>query len=364
MPPKDQLHIGIIGCGAGIFHLEGYAEEPRAKVVALAGLDHDRCQQLAATFDVPHVYGDYTELLAHPDIDAVSVVVPNHLHLPVTLAALAVGKHVLVEKPLARNSTEGKEMIAAARKADRILSIAFNRRSRHDVRLIRDQVANGGLGRVYHAKAYWLRQSGIPGLGSWFTNKVLAGGGPLIDLGVHVLDMTLWMLGNPKPVSVSAATYAELGPQGRGQWVGGRFTIAPNATYEVEDLAVAFIRFENDLTLQLETSWAAYSGHTDEFGVTLYGSDGGAEIRVKDYAQVGTLKLYGEIDGLPTITEPRLVPRHGHGGIIHGFVDSMLEGTAVTPSGEEGLDRVRLIEAIYRSAELGREITVEETESS
>ncbi len=358
MPTKDQLHIGIIGCGAGIFHLEGYAEEPRAKVVALAGLDHDRCQQLASRFDVPHIYGDYTELLVHPDIDAVSVVVPNHLHLPVTLAALAAGKHVLVEKPLARNSAEGEEMVAAARKGDQILSIAFNRRSRHDVQVIKDQVAAGRLGRVYHAKAYWLRQSGIPGLGSWFTNKELAGGGPLIDLGVHVLDMTLWMMGNPRPVAVSAATYAELGPRGRGQWAGGRFKVAPDAAYEVEDLAVAFIRFENDVTFQLETSWAAYSGHTDEFGATLYGSEGGAEVQVKDYAQVDTLKLYGELNGVPTITKPRLVLRHGHGGIIHGFVDSILDGTPVTPSGEEGLDRIRLIEAIYRSAELGREISV------
>ena len=137
MAPQDPLRVGIIGCGAGIFHLEGYTEEPRAEVVALAGLDTDRCQQLAKRFDVPHTYGDYSELLVHPNIDAVSVVVPNHLHLPVTLAALEAGKHVLVEKPLARTVAEGEQMVEAAREVGKVLAIAFNRRSRHDVGLVR-----------------------------------------------------------------------------------------------------------------------------------------------------------------------------------------------------------------------------------
>ena len=308
MAPQDPLRVGIIGCGAGIFHLEGYAEEPRAEVVALAGLDTDRCQQLAKRFDVPHTYGDYSELLVHPNIDAVSVVVPNHLHLPVTLAALEAGKHVLVEKPLARTVAEGEQMVEAAREAEKVLAIAFNRRSRHDVGLVRQEVERGALGRIYHAKAFWMRRSGIPGLGSWFTNKEQAGGGPLIDLGVHVLDMALWMMGNPRPVTVAAATYAELGPHGRGQWQGGRFVIKPGVPYEVEDFATALVRFEDGATLQLDTSWAAYTGHTDEFGVSLLGSTGGAEIHVKDYAQTGTLRFFGEIDGVPTITEPRLLP--------------------------------------------------------
>jgi len=353
------LNIGVIGCGAGIFHLEGYAEEPRAKVVALAGLETDRCKQLAARFDVPHIYRDYTELLVHPDIDAVSIAVPNHLHLPVALAALEAGKHVLMEKPLARTVEEGEQMVAAAKAAGKVLAIAFNRRARHDMQIVKEEVERGAFGRIYHAKAYWLRRAGIPGLGSWFTNKEQAGGGPLIDLGVHVLDMALWLMGNPRATAVSAATYAELGPKGRGQWQGTRFSIAPDARYEVEDLAVALIRLEGGATLSLEAAWAAFTNHTDEFGVSLLGSEQGAEIHVKDYAQTGTLTLIGEVAGVPAVTVPRLIPSHGHGYIIHRFVDAILDGTPVSPSGEEGLERVRLIESIYRSAAENREIAID-----
>jgi len=358
--PSEPVRIGVIGCGAGLFHLEGYAEEPRAKVVALAGLDTERCQQLSKRFDIPHVFGEYTELLAHPNVDAVSIATPNFLHLPMTLAAFDAGKHVLVEKPLARTVEEGERMVEAAKQAKLVLAIAYNRRSRHDVNIVHDQVARGALGRIYHAKAFWMRRSGIPGLGSWFTSKELAGGGPLIDLGVHVLDMALWMMGNPTVTSVSAASYAELGPKHKGHWQGSRFTVAENAKYEVEDFLTALLRMKDGATLQLDTSWAGFTGHTDEFGVSLMGSEGGAEIHVKDYAQVGTLRLFGELDGVPTIIEPRLVPRGGHGQIIHQFVDSILDGAPANPSGEEGLDRVRLIETIYQSAAEGRELTISE----
>ena len=354
----DKVRIGIIGCGIGIFHLEGFEKEPRAEVVALAGLDTDRCVMLQTKFGVPRRYGDYSEMLADPDIDAVSIAVPNHLHLPVTLDALAAGKHVLVEKPLARNVIEGQQMIDAAHAAGRILMIIFNRRGRHDVQLVKQEVEGGRLGRVYHAKAFWMRRSGIPGLGSWFTNKELAGGGPLIDLGVHALDMSLWILGNPRPVAVSAATYAALGPQGKGQWQGGRFTVTPDVAYEVEDFATALIRFEDGMTLQLDASWAGYTGHTDEFGVSLMGDKGGAEIHVKDYADTGTLRFFGEIDGTPTVSQPSLLKTHGHGEMAKAFVASILDGAPVSPSAEEGLERVRLIEAIYRSAAEGREIEI------
>jgi predicted dehydrogenase len=205
-----------------------------------------------------------------------------------------------------------------------------------------------------------MRRSGIPGLGTWFTTKELAGGGPLIDLGVHVLDMAIWVLGNPIPRRVSAATYAALGPQGRGQWLGGRFKSDLSATYDVEDFATAFIRFEGGLTLHLNASWAAYTGHGDDFGLAVMGTQGGAQINARDYAETGTLRIFGEMDGVPITTEPQLLKRHGHGEVLGWFIDSVLDGTSMSPSGEEGLARVKLIEAIYRSAELGEEIAVDD----
>jgi predicted dehydrogenase len=356
----EVLRVGVIGCGAGAFHLEGYASNPRAKIVALSGLDGPRCQALVSRFGVPHLYGDYTELLTHPDIDAVSIAVPNHLHRPIAVAAFRAGKHVLVEKPLSRTVEEGEEMVASAKEAGKILAVCFQRRSRHDVQLVRHQVRCGALGRIYHAKAFWMRRSGIPGLGTWFTNRDKSGGGPLIDLGVHVLDLACWLIGQPRPISVSAASYAELGPKGRGQWPGAHFSHVDGAPYEVEDFATAFIRFEGGISLNLDVSWAAYTSHSDEFGISLLGTEGGAEVHSKDYSQVGTLKFIGEIDDTPTVTEPRLLPNHGHTETVNQFVNSILDGAPVQASGEESLELVRLIQLIYRSAESGRELRVDD----
>lgn len=360
MSQQEQLRVGIIGCGAGLFHLEGYEEEPRAKVVALAGLDTDRCQSLAKRFDVPRVFRDYQELLAEDDIDAVSIAVPNNLHAPIVIAALEAGKHVLIEKPLARNAEEGERMVAAAEKAGKHLGIVFQRRARHDIQILKEEIAAGKLGNIYYAKAWWMRRQGIPGWGSWFTSKEAAGGGPLIDLGVHVIDMALYVLGNPKVVAVSANTYSEIGTQGKGNWpiADGRFRPEENIGYEVEDLATAFFRLENGATLLLEASWASFTEMNDGFGVQMYGSLGGARIHAENYAVEDTLTFFHEVSGTTSDSKPRLVPRKGHGPIIIGFVSAILDGTPLSPDGKEGLDRVRLIDAVYKSAELGKEFTL------
>lgn len=362
MAQAEQLRVGVIGCGAGLFHLEGYAEEPRVKIEALAGLDTDRCTSLATRFNVPRIHSDYRELLEQDDIDAVSIAVPNSLHAPVAIAALDAGKHVLIEKPLARNEAEGQLMVDAAERNGKILAIAFQRRWRHDIEIVRDRVQSADFGRVYYSKAFWMRRSGIPGWGSWFTSKEAAGGGPLIDLGVHVLDMALYVLGNPIVISVSAATYAEIGPQGLGNWVGRSQGFIPEGHkgYEVEDLATAFIRFEDGSTLLLEASWASFTEMDDDFGVQFYGSKGGARIFSEKYADTGTLKIFSGIGDTTQDSAPRLAHRKGHSYIIRGFVDGILDGKPVSPDGREGLDRVRLIDAIYRSAELGKEISLHE----
>lgn len=359
----DQVRIGVIGCGIGAWHVDGYAEDPRAKVVALAGLDTDRCLQLAKKNEIPHVFGDYQELLDNVEVDAISIAVPNFLHVPIGMAAVKAGKHVLIEKPLARNAVEGEMLVRAAKEAGVVLAIAFNRRARPDMQVLRQYIDDGNIGEIYYAKAFWMRRAGIPGLGTWFTSKEQAGGGPLIDLGVHVLDMALWLMDNPFVKSVSGATFAKIGPQGKGGLVGGRFSNTPDLPYEVEDLATAFLRTDTGAAIHLESSWATHSGVSDEFGVSLFGDKGGAELYVKDYATVGTLKLFSDVGGAATDSVPRLQtqPRHaGHADVIHRFLDSILTGCPMSPSGEEGLDRARLIDAIYRSAEIGREVRLDE----
>jgi predicted dehydrogenase len=360
----EPLRVGIIGCGVGQFHADSWAQEPRAKIVALAGLDTDRCLRIARKHGILNLFHDYRDLVERDAVDAVSVAVPNHLHLPVALAALESGKHVLIEKPLARNAVEGEQIVRAAQTAGKVLGIFFSKRHKAEMNLLRQHILDGGLGEIYYARAFWMRRAGIPGLGTWFTRKELAGGGPLIDLGVHVLDMALSLMGNPRVVTVTGSTYARLGPQGKGNWADGRFTIQPDQPYEVEDLAAAFLRTADGAAIQLEASWAVHSGVTDEYGVTLMGDAGGAEIRVKDYARTGALRLFGDFAGSPAEVTPTYEPQPEHLQIITRFVDAIVAGVPMSPSGEEGLDRTRLLDAIYRSAELGRELCLEEEEEA
>lgn len=357
----ETVGVGVIGCGIGMWHLEGFDTDPRAHVIGIAGLE-DRCNDLAKKHNVPFVYNDYREMLANPDIRAVTIAVPNHLHVPIGLDAIAAGKHVLMEKPLARTTAEGEALVRAAEDAGLVLGIIFNRRSRSDMQVLKRHIERGALGEIYHARAYWNRRSGIPGLGSWFTSKELAGGGPLIDLGVHVLDMALWLMNEPMVTRATAATYAKLGPQGIGNWSNDRFGSDADRPYEVEDFATAFLRTDTGATLYLEASWAEFSSRTDEFGVALLGTKGGAELDVKDYATVGTLKLFSYEDGVQVDSVPRLPQKPasaGHGEIIHRFLDAIIDGVPMEPDGRKGLERTALIDAIYRSADEGHEVEVE-----
>lgn len=358
---NQPLRVGVIGLGyAGETHTKSYLQIPNVEVVALAGLEAEKLAQLGATYKIPHLYPDYQSLVARDDLDIVSVCVPNYLHAPITLAALERGKHVLCEKPLARSGDEAETMVQAALKANRVLEVAFNHRERGDVQVLKRYIDTGKLGRIYHAKASWMRRRGIPGIGSWFTSKEMAGGGPLIDLGVHVLDLALFLLGEPDVVSVSAATYAELGPQGRGGSAGSN-KMAVGSAYEVEDLATAFVRLAQGTTLLLEASWATHGSAGDDFGVTLYGTEGGAEIRVKNYNWEDTLRIYTDVADAPAEVHPRLTQGEGHLAVVRQFIDTIRSGDWSAHTGTEGLTRTRVIDACYTSALQGREVVLMST---
>ena len=216
-PHSKELRVGVVGIGwAGQQHLMAYNALDGVRIVALAGMEEELRNSLQAEYSIPNAFADWKDMLEHGGLDAISVAVPTFLHAPIAIAALERGIHVLSEKPIARNAVEGQAMVDAARKAGRVLDVAFNHRRRGDIKALKGVIDDGGLGRPYYAKASWLRRSGIPTLGSWFTNPELAGGGPLADIGVHALDYALHLLGEPKVVAVSAATHSELGPQGRG----------------------------------------------------------------------------------------------------------------------------------------------------
>jgi predicted dehydrogenase len=326
------IRVGVIGLGyGGETHLKNYRQLPDVQVVALAGLEEDRLQYLGATYH-------YEELLSRDDLDAISICVPNYLHLPIALAAFDRGFHVLSEKPLARTGAEAEQIAQAAIQANRVLEVVFNHRMRNDIRVLKRVIDDGGLGHIYYVKVYWMRRHGIPGSGTWFVNREMSGGGPLIDLGVHVLDMGLHLLGEPEAITVTAATYNEIGKSGRGVDKKSRKFSVGNA-FEVEDLATAFIRLSSGATLTLETSWATHSDVGDDFGVSIYGTKGGAEIRVKNYSWEDTLRIFTDVADAPAETRPRLTRGEGHLAVIRGFIEAIRGGNWSAHTGSEGVEK-------------------------
>lgn len=356
----QDLRVGVVGIGwAGQQHLKAYEALDGVSIVSLAGMEQELRESLQAEYSIPNAFADWKDMLDHGGLDAISVAVPTFLHAPIAIAALERGIHVLSEKPIARNAAEGQAMVDAARKAGRVLDVAFNHRRRGDIQALKGVIDEGGLGRPYYAKASWLRRSGIPTLGSWFTNPELAGGGPLADIGVHALDYALHLLGEPKVVAVSAATHSELGPQGRGG--GNEYSaLASSHAFDVEDFASAFLRLEGGGTLLIEASWATYRESDDLLDFTVYGTDGGAELKVQGapFPTVGQLRVFTDKDGESADYVPPVLPGRAHDGVVEDFITAVRGGEAVW-GGHDGslaLYRAQIIDACYQSALEQREV--------
>ncbi|GAA1556022.1 Gfo/Idh/MocA family oxidoreductase [Kribbella sancticallisti] len=347
----------MVGLGfAGRTALEAFSELPDVEVVALAGLETDTLKSLGAKHQVPQLFEKWEDLIAVDGLDAVSIGTPTQLHAPIALAALDRGLHVLCEKPLARTVAEGTAMVEAANKAGKVLKVVFNHRERGDVAVLKHQIDEGLLGRIYYAKAHWMRRNGIPGMGGWFTNRELSGGGPLIDLGVHILDLALHLLSEPKVTTVSANTFAELGPRGRGSSVANANTLG--SAFEVEDLATAYLRLEGGGALQLETSWATYRAPGDNFGIELFGTEGGAKIEVQNYTNDDTLRIFTDVGGVPAEVRPATGAGLGHRAVVSEFVAIVHSGDWSAHNGSEALLRTQVIDAAYASAQAGREVVL------
>jgi predicted dehydrogenase len=241
-----------------------------------------------------------------------------------------------------------------------VLEVAFNHRRRGDVQRLKAVIDEGRLGRTYYAKAWWLRRTGIPTLGSWFTQSSLAGGGPLVDIGVHVLDYALFLLGNPAVKAVSAATYDLLGSNGfGGSKTSSKSGADGDAKFDVEDLATVFIRLEDGGTLLVEASWAAHRRDGDEFGVTLYGTEGGAELIVDDYAPVGALRIFTDDDGAPVVRDLKAPRGRGHKAVVEEFVEKVRSGRWSEHDGAGAARLAHVVDACYRSAAERREVRLE-----
>ena len=349
-----SVRVGIVGCG-GIAqaHLREYLKLPDVRVVALADPVPGRAAALGRDLglDGALTFEDYHHLLAS-DLDAISVCTPNVQHRPVAVDALAAGLHVLAEKPMAASLADGVAMVEAARKAKRILSIGFQSRYDRNLLLAKRLLDSGALGKIYYVEMGGGRRRGLPGSESFYHHNY-ARGGVVLDIGCYSMDVAMHLLGNPKPLSVSAVT--------ANPFVRAR-AAASGWPAEVEDLGVAFVRFEDELTMVLKISWAM---HVASLGACLFlGADGGLEMRVSGGLgddTVQALTHFHDEAGVPVATELP-VQRPGANGAfgqkVAEFVAAVRDDGPAPIPGDESLRQIAILEAMYRSAEIGKEVAL------
>ncbi len=347
--PSRTFNIAVIGAGAiGLDHIKSFKQHPAARVLGLAEVSPERGRDAADEHDILHLVTDYRELLKRDDIDVVSIALPNFLHAPVGLEALKAGKHVMIDKPMATNARDAAKLISEARKRRRRLMVGQNMRFTAEIQTAKQLINQGKLGDIYHAKTSWNRRSGIPRIGSWFTQKQFAGGGCTYDIGVHALDRVLYLVGEFEAASVSGQTYSRLGPLGRGDGNWGRGEIDPNATFDVDDLAVALIKLKSGRTVFLETSWAAHLPDHDLVSSQILGTDAGLMLNPLRLIRPSRQGYVTEElkTSTPLVTENRMVH----------FIDVLLGKVEPFVKMEESLAVQKILDAIYKSAETGREV--------
>ena len=345
-----ELKIVVAGAGfvTRVAHLPGF-RTAGAPVAALCDVDEDRARALAQQYEIPRVYSDWRQMLAQEKPDIVSVCLPNHLHYETTLAALDAGAHVLCEKPLATSVTEARAMFDAARRSGRRLMAAQHFRFDVAAQAIKKVVDSGALGKIYYSEATALRRMGIPSWGAYHQRAFA--GGCLMDYGVHALDQTIWLAGNPKPVSVSAVMQQGFGqrPEIASAW--GRNGWDPKC-FDVEDFAAAFVRFQDGSCMVLRASWAAHIAK-DEFSSRLLGADGGATTLPPTVYTLGEGKQVNEELGPFPWSNPYEAEVAHFLAVVRGEVEPVVKE-------EETMNVQRILDAAYRSAEEGREVPVEE----
>ncbi len=336
-----MFNVGVIGVGMGEAHVRGYTAIPDVRVLALADIAEDRARNCAARYDVPQVFTDYQDLLALPEINAVSVCLPNDLHAPVTIAALRAGKHVLCEKPMARTLADAEAMAAAARETGRTLAISVNYRWSWspDSWYLKELIAGGRFGEIYYVRAISLRRKTVVGGGrTWFVQQKRSGGAALMDMGPHMLDLAMWLAGDYAPVQVSGVT---------------RTAIMTDT--DVDDFASALVRLHGGATISLESTWASFT--REALSITVFGTRGGA---ILDQGQPAGKRLAlftdeggAQLDGAPqsiTLGSPREATVQEH------FVRSVQAGREPENSMQCGLAVMRIMDAVYRSSASGRDV--------
>ncbi len=344
-----KLKVGFVGIGgiAQGCHVPGWQKLEDVEMVAAADVNKKVLAAGGELAGIPtnRLYTDYRKMLAEVDMDIVDVCTPNCVHKDPTIAAFKKGRHVIVEKPITTSVANAKQMIAAGKQARKLLMVAQSMRFGDDALAMKRWVDEGLVGDIYWGRASYLRPRGVPAWGS-FISKELSAGGPAYDLAVHILDLCMWLMGHPEPVSVSANIYLEISNKPSLMKHNPRNFTVP------DELAVGFIRFANGASLSLETSWAINSTQPNN-GIFLAGTKGGI--------QNNPPTLVREEVGMLTDTTVQVNPDRGiasHHEEIRQFVEAIRKGKPSPVPGEQALLTQRILDGIYKSAKLGKEVKV------
>jgi len=357
---SEKLKVAIIGCGgiANGKHLPALHRLPAVELVAFCDIVESKATEAAATYGVPKakVYTDYQKLLAKANVDVVHVCTPNDSHAPITIAALEAGAHVMSEKPMAKKAADARAMLAASKKAKKKLSIGYQSRFRSDTQYLKTMIENGELGEIYMAKGHAVRRRAVPTWGV-FLDEEKQGGGPLIDIGTHALDLTLWLMNNYEVDSVSGSVFRKLADRENSANAWGPWD---PKTYTVEDSAFGFIKMKSGATIFLESSWALNTREPSEANCTLYGTEGGADfkgglyINGEKHSRLYDTKIDTSAGGVAFYEGASEKP---HEVEAEMWIKAILEDTDPVVTGEQALVVSEVLEAIYESAATGKTIT-------
>ncbi|MBN1670838.1 MAG: Gfo/Idh/MocA family oxidoreductase [Kiritimatiellae bacterium] len=350
MKRERKLRVGIIGTG-GISrgqHIPGWQAVSGAEIVAVCDINEAAAKKAGADFNVPNVFTDFKDLVGMKAIDVVDVCTPNKVHTPAVLAALNAGKHVICEKPLAVTVKEIKQMAAAAKRKRRKLMTAQHMRFGGLSQALKKFVDGGEVGEPYHAVVHALRRNTLPAWGG-FIDKDLSGGGPCMDIGVHALDLCMWLMGCPKPVRISGSAKVNFAkgydiPGGWGEWDRKRFS--------VEDWAAGFVVFDTGATLSLESSWLGHHEAKGDMSCLIYGKKATLQYPSGKYA---THKNGAFLTG---VIEPAPEKKRAHAAEIEAFFQCVVDGKPSPVPVEETMRVIAVLEGIYQSEQTGREVRV------
>ena len=332
----EKIRLGLVGLGwvSQVFHLPVLTRCEDVDLIAVCDKDKSRAKMIAERFGIARYYSDYEQMLAKEDLDTIDVCTSTDAHLHITIASLEAGKNVFVEKPIARHYDEALQMTEAAKKNKKMLMVGMNNRFRPDTMILKSFIEKGELGKVFYAKSGWLRKLSTDN--RWITQKDKSGGGVFLDLGIVMLDLVLWMMGFPPIERVSAKMYM-------------------HKTKAVEDSCIAFLEMKYGMAIMLEVSWSFQSAQ-DFFYSEFFGAEGSA--------MINPLRIHKQLHGnlvnvTPVKTEtPYNLYKKSYENELKHFVGAARGLHQVISTGDEAVQRMKIVEAIYRAAQKGKEVHV------